>query len=111
MQASIRRLGRQLDIAGIEHWLIEALRGIPHRERIAAIVPIAHGATAMLIDAQGKLLAAPDYEDPRFEELNEEYTAQRDPFDQTRSPALPLGLNLGRQLFHLEQPRAALVRR
>lgn len=96
-------IGRQLDIAGIEHWLIDALSGSPHRDRIAAVVPIAHGATAMLLDSRGQLLAAPDYEDARFERVNEEYAAERDPFDQTCSPPLPLGLNLGRQLFYLER--------
>ena len=54
---------RELDVVAIEAWLLESLRGAPHRERIAVIVPIAHGAAAVLVDHAGEVLAAPDYED------------------------------------------------
>src|SRR5690606_16468716 len=43
-------LGRQLDIARIEHWLIDTLRTLPDRTRLDAIVPIAHGAAGVLLD-------------------------------------------------------------
>ena len=39
-------IGRQLDIAGIERWLIDAFRRAPGRDRIGADVPIGHGAAA-----------------------------------------------------------------
>ncbi len=64
---------RELDIRGIERWLIGALRAAPDRERITAIVPVAHGAAAVLLDENDGILAAPDYEDPRFETVNAEY--------------------------------------
>ena len=57
---------RELDLAAIEAWLIDALRSAPQRERVTAIVPIAHGATAVLADRAGAVLIAPDYEDTRF---------------------------------------------
>jgi len=104
-------IGRQLDIAGIESWLIETLRTAPGREHIRALVPVAHGAAAVLVDDRGEVLAAPDYEDPRFESMNAEYDPQRDPFTETYSPALPLGLNLGRQLFYLEMREPELFAR
>jgi L-fuculokinase len=93
---------RGLDVLGIEEWLYDALRSAPERERITNIVPVAHGAAAVLIDADGKLLAAPDYEDPCYESVAAEYGPLRDEFRATFSPALPLGLNLGRQLYFLE---------
>ncbi len=93
---------RELDVRGIESWLIETLRSHPQRDRIGAIVPIAHGAAAVLIDAEGNVLLAPDYEDARFDEVAEAYRPLRDPFHLTYSPFLPLGLNLGRQLFYLK---------
>jgi L-fuculokinase len=102
---------RELDVVAIEAWLYEALRRAPHRERIAGIVPIAHGAAAVLVDHAGTVLAAPDYEDACFEAVSGEYTALRDPFAMTYSPSLPQGLNLGRQLFYLQRRHPELFAR
>lgn len=99
-------LVRELDVREIERWLIETLQRAPHKARVSAIVPVAHGAAAVLLDAHGDIVAAPDYEDPRFEVVNERYDAERDPFERTLSPGLPLGLNLARQLYFLEQQHA-----
>ena len=52
---------RALDIGGIEQWLLETLREAPGRERVTAVVPIAHGAAAVLVGHDGEVLAAPDY--------------------------------------------------
>lgn len=104
-------LGRELDIAAIESWLIDALRDAPHRERIGVIIPVAHAAAAVLIDGDGNVLAAPDYEDARYEQVNAAYERERDAYEHTFSPDLPLGLNLGRQLFHLEQSQPDLFSR
>jgi sugar (pentulose or hexulose) kinase len=103
--------GRQLDVVRIEAWLLAALRAAPQRERISVIVPIAHGAAAVLVDHAGEVIAAPDYEDVRFDEVAEEYRALRDSYSMTFSPQLPQGLNLGRQLFFLQQRRAAQFQR
>ncbi len=103
--------GRQLDIVAIEAWLLESLRGAPERERIAVIVPIAHGAAAVLIDHAGDVLVAPDYEDPCFDDVSAEYLPLRDDYSLTFSPSLPQGLNLGRQLFYLQTQRADLFQR
>jgi L-fuculokinase len=103
--------GRELDIVAIEAWLLESLRNAPGRERIAVIVPIAHGAAAVLVDREGGVLAAPDYEDACFDEVSEEYLPLRDNYSLTFSPSLPLGLNLGRQLFYLQTRRTELFQR
>lgn len=102
---------RELDVAGIEAWLLEALMAAPERERIAAVVPVAHGAAAVLLDADGGVLTAPDYEDPCFDETRAAYEAERDAYADTCSPPLPLGLNLGAQLFHLETRHPELFAR
>jgi len=102
---------RELDVAGIETWLLDSLRQAPQRERIAGIVPIAHGAAAVLVDHGGTVLAAPDYEDTRFDEVADEYAALRDSFAITYSPNLPQGLNLGRQLYFLQQRHAEMFGR
>ena len=104
-------LGRQLDVAAIEQWLIAALHDSLHKERIKVIVPVAHGAAAVLLDREHRVLAAPDYEDSCFTGLDETYRAQRDAYADSYSPNLPLGLNLGRQLFHLQQTQPSLFTR
>jgi|CXWL01.1.fsa_nt_gi sugar (pentulose or hexulose) kinase len=98
----------QLDIAGIEHWLLEALRRLPQRARVTALVPVAHGAACVLVDAAGQVLAAPDYEDPCCDEAAAAYGRERDPFVQTLSPRLPNGQNLGAQFHFLQTCRPQL---
>ena len=98
----------QLDIAGIEHWLLATLRELPQRARITALVPVAHGAACVLVDAAGQLLAAPDYEDRGCDETAAAYGRERDPFLQTLSPRLPAGQNLGAQLHFLQTCRPQL---
>lgn len=104
-------LGGQLDLAGIEQWLISQFSQLSVRDRISAIVPIAHGAAAVLLDEHEKVLAALDYENERIESVSAEYQAERDTFEATYSPPLPLGLNLGRQLFYLEKNAPELFAR
>ena len=100
---------RSLDLASIERWLLDAMSHIPDRHRLAAIVPIAHGAAAVLLDQTGRPLYAPDYEDPQFDDIQDAYRLQRDPYGHTYSPFLPRGLNLGRQWFWLEQHRPRIA--
>ncbi|WP_260927663.1 FGGY-family carbohydrate kinase [Novosphingobium sp. 9] len=98
---------RRLDIDGIGAWLREclaALRGNP----IEAIVPVAHGAgvVALGTDAsgmQGALFAPFDYEQPIPPEVMSAYREERDAFAVTGSPALPDGLNLGAQVYWMDQ--------
>lgn len=99
---------RELDVAAISQWLLDALRDAPLRDRIRAIVPVAHGAAAVLVDRDNRVIAAPDYEDACFERVNAEYRQQRDAYQNTYSPDLPLGLNLGRQLFFLQEAQPQL---
>lgn len=93
---------RALDVVGIERWLRETLSAFPDKAAIEALVPVAHGAAAVLLDSEEQVHFAPDYEDHAFELVAETYRTQRDPFSETFSPFLPLGLNMGRQLFFFE---------
>jgi L-fuculokinase len=65
---------------------------------VDAIVTTTHGATAALVDDNGLVLPVLDYEHPAPGEEDHGYAAVRPPFAETLSPALPLGLNLGRQV-------------
>jgi L-fuculokinase len=96
-------LSRQLDVHGIEAWLIDQLKGAPDRHRIRAIVPVAHGAAMVLVDAEGETLLAPDYEDGCFDRFAAQYRRVRRPYKETLSPALPAGLNLGAQIFYVQE--------
>jgi L-fuculokinase len=95
-------LGPQLDVLGIEEWLADRLAVTPEASRLRAVAPIAHGAAAVLLDRAGTVLAAPDYDNPAFDEVGPAYRVLRDDFSVTFSPFLGRGLNLGRQLYWLQ---------
>jgi L-fuculokinase len=99
---------RQLDAPRVEEWFVASLASAPNKQHIRTIVPVAHGAAAALVDGNGRLLALPDYEDFAFDSIRDVYLGLRDPFSATLSPALPLGLNLGAQLFYLQSRQADL---
>jgi sugar (pentulose or hexulose) kinase len=92
----------QLDAPGIGAWLVDALSEAAGIARIAAIVPVGHGAAAMLMDGEAPVCAL-DYEAAVPADVAADYEAERDPFAATLSPRLPNGLNLGAQLFWLER--------
>jgi sugar (pentulose or hexulose) kinase len=99
-------LGQALDVEGMERWVESALRRFATTGPVEAIVPVAHGATAVLV-AKGKVFAPPrDYEADVPAAERAAYERERDPFEHTGSPALPAGLNLGLQLHHLERAGA-----
>lgn len=91
---------RALDTDGIEHWFAETLSDFATTGRIGAIVPVAHGAAAAILDSGG--LAAPvmDYETEIPPDIRAAYLCERDPDRDTGSPAMDLGLNLGLQLYY-----------
>ncbi len=93
----------QLDLIGLRTWLLDVLASLPERHRIGAIVPVAHGAACVMLDAGGQALLAPDYEDPALDEEDAAYETARDPFRQSFSPRLPAGLNLGRQIRYVQR--------
>jgi sugar (pentulose or hexulose) kinase len=94
-----------LDVDGIEAWLADTLSEFVTHGDIGAIVPVGHGAAAAIV-RNGRLAAPPmDYESPIPDDSRARYEQLRDPFARTGSPALPDGLNLGAQLFHLQALR------
>lgn len=100
---------RRLDARGIGAWLVSALAAYSAHP-VEYIVPVSHGAgVAAIVD--GELAFAPlDYEQEIPEETAAAYRVLRDPFALTGSPALPQGLNIGAQLFWLEQLEGAALR-
>lgn len=87
------------DIDGHWQFLKAGLREFHAKYGIVAITTTTHGACCALLDADGAL-AAPvlDYEHAGPDALASEYDELRPAFEQTGSPRLPMGLNLGAQL-------------
>ena len=102
---------KQLDVAAIEAWLLAAMAEAPEKGRIGAIVPVAHGCGAVPLDASQAPLPAMDYEEEAVEQVKADYDRERDPFAMTLTPDLPLGLNLGRQIYYVEKKHPDLYRR
>lgn len=87
------------DTDGLWDWIGATSRSFATRARVSAIVPVTHGATAALVDDDGLVLPVLDYE---ADLPGLDYAALRPPYDETLSPGLPAGLNLGRQLAWLQ---------
>ncbi|MDW6026239.1 FGGY-family carbohydrate kinase [Mesorhizobium sp. BAC0120] len=81
-------------------FVLDSLAALNREQRIDAVSITTHGATAALIDAGGRLaLPILDYEHDGPDRVAGEYDAERPPFAETGTPRLPVGLNLGAQLF------------
>lgn len=100
------------DTEAIWAFLRRGLAELAASHGFGAISVTTHGAAAALLDQRGAL-AAPvlDYEDPGPDDLRPEYEALRPDFAQTGAPALPLGLNLGAQLFWMLRQDTGLAAR
>ncbi|MBN9577730.1 MAG: hypothetical protein J0H26_05120 [Alphaproteobacteria bacterium] len=98
-----------IDTARAEEFLFHALRTAGSRFPLTHFVPVGHGAAAAWLNANGLAVPVMDYEAEIPSAIRVRYEAERPPFAETCSPSLPLGLNLGRQLFCAEtlQPRLA----
>lgn len=91
------------DVEGIWEWLQSALRTATAKFPISGIVPTAHAAACALIADGDLLLPILDYEFGDIEDISAEYDALARNFSETLSPGLPVGHNLGRQLFWLRR--------
>ncbi|MFN7025787.1 MAG: FGGY-family carbohydrate kinase [Pseudorhizobium sp.] len=81
-------------------FILTGLTDLHAAHGVDALVVTTHGAAAALVDAAGKL-AAPvlDYEWIGPNALARDYDCVRPPFSETGSARLPMGLNIGAQLF------------
>ncbi|RWM06818.1 FGGY-family carbohydrate kinase [Mesorhizobium sp.] len=92
------------DVERLWAFILESLAALHRDQRIDAISITTHGATAVLVDAEGGLaLPVIDYEFAGIDELAPDYDAVRPAFAETGTPRLPAGLNVGAQLFFQQQ--------
>lgn len=88
------------DVEGLWAFLKEAITDLGRIHPLDALSITTHGATAALIDDSGKLaLPILDYEHDGPDDARETYDNLCPPFKISLTPRLPLGLNLGAQLF------------
>ena len=92
-----------LDARGAWAFLIGALKDVGARFPIKAISIATHGGAGVLVTDDGLALPPMDYEFSGYGVIDADYEAARPPFEETLSPSLPRGLNLGRQIFYLER--------
>ena len=93
------------DVDGIWNWLKREISSLTPEFNISKISIATHGAAAALINSENGSLLLPvmDYEFEAYPDERLDYEAIRPPVKQTGSPALPAGLNLGRQLHWQSQ--------
>jgi sugar (pentulose or hexulose) kinase len=88
------------DVGAIWSFILGSLAELGRELKVDAIAVTTHGATAALLGPSGRLaLPVLDYEHDGPSTVRNEYDAVRPDFAETGSPPLPLGLNLGAQLF------------
>ena len=92
----------KLDTEGAWSFLIGALKELGARFSIEAISTTTHGCAGVLMRPDGEALPPLDYEFDGFAAVDAAYDAARPPYEETRSPHLPRGLNLGRHIFYFE---------
>ncbi|MGO4832718.1 FGGY-family carbohydrate kinase, partial [Rhizobiaceae sp. 2RAB30] len=90
------------DTDALWDFVLESLTILNREHPIGAISVTTHGATAALLDTSGELaLPVLDYEHDGPGTVAAAYAAVRPSFEETGSPRLPDGLNLGAQIFWL----------
>ena len=97
-----------LGTASLASWLASAIVTLPDRHQIRDLSITTHGAAFCLMDEQGLITPPMDYEWDGYGPMRETWQQQASLFEETGSPALPLGLNAGLQLawFKHTQPAA-----
>ncbi|WP_275788795.1 FGGY-family carbohydrate kinase [Pararhizobium gei] len=112
-EIAVRKTANAVSTDGLyPHFDVERLWGFITRglAELNALTPIeaisvtTHGATAVLLDSRGELaLPLLDYEFTGPDRLRTDYDRVRPPFAETGSARLPMGLNIGAQIYWQEQ--------
>ena len=86
------------DLEGLWDFILAALSDFA-AQGVDGISITTHGAAAVIVNENGPVLPALDYEFDGPEEVAADYAVIRPDFAETLSPKLPVGLNLGAQIF------------
>jgi sugar (pentulose or hexulose) kinase len=97
------------DTEALWSFVLASLRRLNAGHEVAAITATTHGASAVLVGADGRLVTPMlDYEHDGPDSVADEYDALRPDFAESGSPRLPRGFNLGAQLHWLLRTRPGL---
>ena len=97
----LKGLYPHLDTASQWQFLCDCLSGFEQQHGVDGVAITTHGATAALVVDDTLALPVLDYEFELPRSVDEAYNTLRPPFDETLSPRLPGGLNIGAQLYFL----------
>ncbi|MFM7802831.1 MAG: FGGY family carbohydrate kinase, partial [Limnohabitans sp.] len=97
-----------LGVTTLTQWLLTQIPQLPCRSEISHISITTHGAAFCAMDDAGLVLPPMDYEWNGYGEFQALQQQRACVFEETGSPALPLGLNAGLQLAWLKhfEPQA-----
>ena len=98
----LKGLYPHLDTASQWRFLCDCLSGFEQQHGVDGVAITTHGATAALVVGDTLALPVLDYEFELPRSVDEAYNTLRPPFDETLSPRLPGGLNIGAQLYFLQ---------
>lgn len=110
----------RVDVDGIWTFLLDGLREIARGAPVSDIIATTHGCAFACLDraalganepGDGLALPVMDYEWGGVRAQDAAYDPIRPPFTETGSPALPVGLNGGRQLHCLMREHSAAFER
>lgn len=87
------------DIDGLWEFFLQGLAALNREHGIDGISVTTHGATAALLADDALALPVLDYEHHGPDEAAADYERMRPGFGEALSPRLPVGLNLGAQLY------------
>ncbi|RCS23597.1 carbohydrate kinase [Phyllobacterium salinisoli] len=88
------------NIDGLWRFFLDSLAEFARSPGFEAISITTHGASAALLGENGLAMPVLDYEHIYPDDIREYYAALRPGFDETASPSLSGGLNLGAQLHY-----------
>jgi sugar (pentulose or hexulose) kinase len=89
------------DIEALWSFALDALKSLAREPGFDAISITTHGAAAALLGQDGTLaMPVIDYEHEYPQEIRDAYARLRPSFDETFSPRLAMGLNVGAQLHY-----------
>ena len=111
-QKNINKFGiKILNSELIVHWTLEKLILIEKKYQLDKFVCTAHGTSIALIDKDdNELLACTDYEF-KFDTLMASYKKIAPKFNESFTPFLDVGLNIGMQLYYLNIKKPELIKK
>jgi len=91
------------DVDALKVFITNSLRKLSKNHRIDSIFTSTHGACAALMSKGELILPVLDYEFDGPDQLKDEYNQIRPAFEQTGTPRMDGGLNLGAQIYWLSR--------